>query len=316
MYKPLLAPMTKKEALEFSLRVLFMLLGAFIMALGNMAFLNPFNIVPGGFTGFAIILNKTLIPFITPGVMALIMNVPLFIAMWKIRGRYFTLYSLIGTVSYAAFIDLIPLFKINMTQFTDNPLLAVIYGGVLMGIGYGLIIRQGGSTGGSDSLAMLFKTKKPNKSFGTILLAIDGLVVVTSAVAFSIKFGSLSYGIPKALYAFLVIFLSAKVADYMIEGKNSSRMYYIVCHDREAMARAIMTGLDRGCTALDATGMFTHTEKHMLMCVVLKSESQVLKRIIFETDPQAFVFASAASEVYGEGFIAPPSSKGKVKSKR
>lgn len=285
-----------------ALKILIILTGAFIMAAGNMLFINPYDIVPGGFTGFAIILNKVFIPFITPGVISIIFNIPLFIAAFKIKGLRFSILSLIGMLSYSAFIDIIPLFNINAKTITDSALLAVIYGGVLMGVGYGLIIRNGGSTGGSDTLASILRVKKPSLTFGTILLLIDAFVVLFAGTAFSIKYGGIQYGIPPALYAFLVIFLSSKIADYVIEGKKNSRAYFIFCSDPETMAETILLKLNRGVTALSAKGMYTKRQKEMLFCVVLRSESAALKQIVFETDPKAFVTAANTNEVLGEGF--------------
>jgi len=274
----------------------------FMMAVGNIAFLNPYDIVPGGFTGFAIILNKTLLQFISPGFLALIFNVPLFAFALKLKGKNFGSLSLLGTVAYSGFIDLIPLLNIDSAKITDSALLATIYGGVLMGIGYGTIIRAGGSTGGSDMLANLLKMKKPGLSFGTVLLIIDGFVVALACVAFSIKYGGLEYGVPPALYAFLVIFLSTQVADFVIEGKHSSRTYYIICSEPAAMTLKIFETLKRGVTSLNAKGMFTNEDKQMLVCVVHKSQSAALKQLVLSTDKKAFLFSSKTAEVYGEGF--------------
>lgn len=285
-----------------TLKVLIILAGALIMAAGNMVFLNPYDIVPGGFTGFAIILNKVFIPFITPGIISIILNIPLFIAAFKIKGFKFSLLSLTGMLGYSIFIDIIPLFNLDPKTITDNALLATIYGGILLGVGYGIIIRQGGSTGGSDTLASILRVKKPSLTFGTILLFIDAFVVLFSGTAFSIKYGGIQYGIPPALYAFLAIFLSSIIADYVVEGAKSSRAYFIFCADPESVSEAILSKLKRGVTSLHAKGMYTKREKDVLFCVVLRTESAALKQIIFEKDPSAFITSANTSEVFGEGF--------------
>ena len=294
------------------LKILVIFTGTFVMAIGNMVFLNPYDIVPGGFTGFAILLNKVFIPFITPGVISIILNIPLFIIAFKVKGYKFSLMSLVGMLGYSVFIDIIPLFNIDTSLITDSALLATIYGGILLGIGYGIIIRQGGSTGGSDTLASIILHKKPSITFGTILLSIDAFVVLFSGIAFSIKGGGIQYGIPPALYAFLAIFLSSMIADYVIEGKKNSRAYFIFCVDPEKMAETIMVNLGRGVTSLKAKGMYTKNQKDILFCVVLRMESSALKRLVFETDPSAFVTSANTSEVFGEGFekhIAKPQNK-------
>lgn len=291
----------KKKFLRLATKVLVIIAGTFIMAIGNMAFLNPYNIVPGGFTGFAILLNKTFVP-IPPGVLALILNVPLFLVALKIKGHKFVLNSLLGTVVYSVFIDLIPLLGINLDSITDNALLATIYGGMLMGVGYGIIIRQGGSTGGSDMLASILTYKKPTLTFGTVLLLVDAVVVTFSGIAFSIKGGGIEHGLPPALYALLVIILSSLLSDFVIEGKRRSKAYFIFCNDPKTMSDVIFKKLDRGVTALSAKGMYTNTDKQILFCVVLRNESVALRRIVFDTDPAAFITATNTSEVFGEGF--------------
>lgn len=302
----------KKDVLKTSLDIFIVAVGTLVMAFGNMAFLNPYNIVPGGFTGFAIILNKTIIPFLTPGVMSIILNVPLFLVAIKIKGKNFGGLGLAGMLFYSVFIDLIPLMGLNMESITgNNELLATVYGGIFMGVGYGLIVRRGGSTGGSDMVANLLNTVKPGMSFGTTLLFIDGFVVLLSGIAFSIQGGGIQYGVPAALYAFLVIFLSSRIADYIIEGKHSSRSYFIICSDPDAMTKEIFTQLKRGVTSLKAKGMYTNSEKEVLLCVVLRAQSAALKRIVFQTDPHAFVFSENITEVFGEGFMAPEIDKKK-----
>ncbi len=305
---------SKAEAAKTALDLSVIFLGTLLMAFGNMAFLNPYNIVPGGFTGFAIILNKTVITMIPPGVISIILNIPLFAFALKVRGRSFGFISFYGMLCYSVLIDLTPLLEINMHSITNNePLLATLYGGVFMGVGYGLIVRRGGSTGGSDTLTMIISKYRPGISFGSILLLIDGFVVVMSGVAFSIAGGGIEHGIPPALYAFLVIFLSSRIADYVIEGKRSARTYFIICSEPAAMSAAIFTKLQRGVTALKAKGMYTNSDKEVLMCVVLRTQSAALKKIVLETDPKAFVVAENVTEVFGEGFMALENNVSKAK---
>jgi uncharacterized membrane-anchored protein YitT (DUF2179 family) len=295
---------TKKQFVNTAFAFLIICAGAFGMAFGNMAFVNPYDIVPGGFTGIAIILDKALLHWGFPGMIALALNAPLFIAAWRIKGVSFGFLSLIGTVVYAVFIDLIPRFGIDMSNVTEgNELLATIYGGVCMGIGYGVIIRAGGSTGGTDTLSNVLNALKPNLSFGTILLSVDGAVVAASAVAF---------GVTPALYAFLVIVISAFVADFVIEGKKSCRAYTIICADPDAMAREIFAKIRRGVTAYRARGMYTKKDREVLVCVVLRNQGHALKHVVYAFDPKAFVYSERVTEVYGEGFnpgVTPPRKK-------
>lgn len=280
------------------------LIGSLIMAFANRAFLNIYDIVPGGFTGLALIINGTVLPAVPAGLMSIVFNIPLFIIGWRILGNKFGFLTLCGTLFYSVFIDvlplLLPLLNIDLNALTENAatgapdyLLATIYGGVLFGVGYGLIIRNGSSTGGTDLLANIIQGKKPSFSFGTLLLMIDGIVVLLSGIAF---------GFNKALYAFITIFLSSRIADYIIDGKRGTRAYYIITDKAKELNAAISEKLQRGATALRGRGMYSGADKDVLLCIVFRTQAQELKKIVSQTDPHAFLFSSNVNETYGEGF--------------
>jgi len=300
--------LTKQQVAKTIPSMLIILVGALVMAFGNMGFLNnpevtkTTPIVPGGFTGIAIILDRAWLAkalgVSIPGMIALVFNIPLFVFAIRIKGASFSFLSIWGTVAYSVFIDVIPRLGIDMSGImrgvTDPTLLATIYGGVCMGIGYGIIIRAGGSTGGTDTLANVLQALKPNWSYGNFLFMADGFVVVLSAVAF--------LAIAPALYALIVIFISSRIADFVVEGQRNSRAYTIVCADPGKMAQEIFLRVGRGVTAYRAKGMYTNKEKEVLVCVVLRNQSALLKRAVFSVDPKAFLYAANAYEVIGEGF--------------
>jgi len=319
--------------------------GSALMAFGAVAFFMPHDIVPGGFSGFALILfrlyeNTPVAPWFGPGIVIIILNIPLHIVSWKIRGRTFSILSLIGTLSFSLFLELFIRLNLNyhLENLTQNPILAVFYGAIIAGVGFGILIRRGGSTGGSDMLSSLLNSKNPKLSFGTILFIIDGFVVVLSGVVSTVIASTTPIHIPcdyypycyypycyypychyvtrftlalePALLAVLGIFLASVVADYVIVGKNRAMSFFIVCKDPKTMAKAIYARMDRGITSLKAKGMYSDTEREVLLCVVKRREAIKLKRIVFETEEGAFVFSHNIGEVFGEGFMVP--DKGRV----
>ncbi|MCL2847618.1 MAG: YitT family protein [Firmicutes bacterium] len=295
---------------QFTIDTLLIMLGCLLMAFSAVAFFIPYNVVSGGFSGFAIALfwlyENTGMAWLTPGIVTIIMNIPLFIIAIKIKGRSFGVFSLIGLVTFSIFLDVFIRLDLpyHLAQITDgNELLSTLYGGATSGIGWGLLVRRGGSTGGSDMLSNILHTKYPLFNYGTILLMIDGFVVLFSGIVNAILGGGIIYGIRPMLFAFIAIFLTAMIADYIIVGKNRAVTYFIICDKPQEMAEAIMQNIRRGVTALTARGVYNNTDREVLVCVVKRSQAIHLKRLVFEVDKKAFIFANATSEVYGQGFL-------------
>lgn len=261
-------------------------LGCLIGALAYPWFLVPNHIAPGGLTGLATVFNYL---FGWPvGTTSLLMNIPLFLIGFKAMGGGFAIRSLAATLLFSLFIDLLPL-----GCLTQDPMLASVFGGALLGVGLGLILRAGATTGGTDMAARMVHKHLPYLSVGMILFAIDGIVVVLAGIYIHIE---------HALYAFISIYVSSRLINLVIDGPTTEKACYVITSAYEQVKTQLMEELNRGVTLLSAKGGFSGEERPILLCVVSAQEVARLKMIVRRIDDKAFVFISDAHEVLGEGF--------------
>ena len=273
--------------------ILFIILGTLLIALSVNWVYDPMGMVTGGVTGLAIAL-KYLTGLVLPqGIPVwltnICSNIPLFLAAFFILGKKFTMKSLFAMLSLTGFIYIIPLINV----FEGDILLAAIFGGIIGGIGMGLVLSSMTTTGGTDLLSMLIHAKKKHISVPAILLVVDSLVVILGVFVF---------GIHKALYAIIAVYISSKVSDGILEGVKFAKVAYIISDRYQEIAQDILTVIDRGVTGLSATGMYSNEEKKMLFCVVSKKEIVEVIDVVQKKDPKAFVIVSDVREVMGEGF--------------
>lgn len=262
------------------------ILGALIGGAAYPLFMTPNKIAPGGITGIATILNHL---FQWPvGTVTLILNVPLFLISYRAMGRIFAFRSLVATLFFTLFIDVLPL-----QPMTTDPLLGALYGGVMLGAGLGLIMRGGATTGGSDMVARMVNKRFQFISTGSFLFAIDFAVVVSAGFLI---------GATEALYSLICIFLSARIMDTIIIGFSSNKACFIISSRWQEISDRIMRDMDRGVTQLTARGAYTGAERPTLLCVIGRSEIMALKRILREEDEKAFVIIVEAHEAIGDGF--------------
>lgn len=249
-------------------------------------FLVPNSIAPGGLTGVATILHHF---FSLPvGASSLVMNVPLFLIGYKAMGRVFVFRSLAATVLFSFSIDLL-----QLQPMSTDPLLGTIYGGVLLGIGLGLIIRGGATTGGTDMIARMVHHKISFISTGAFLFAIDCCVVVAAGI---------SMGTSEALYALLCIYISSRVIDVVMTGFTGNKACFIITPAWERVSGRILSELERGATHLYAQGAYSREDKPVVLCVTSRQEVAQVKNIVRQEDPNAFMFITEAHEALGEGF--------------
>ena len=275
--------------------------GVLLCAAGYNLFLIPNDIAPGGFTGIGqLISHATGWPV---GTITLCLNIPLFLLSARQLGLSFGVRSLAATIGLSLAIDLLPLPSIIPMDASERMLLASVFGGVLCGAGFGLIIRGGATTGGTDMLAKLIHERFPGISFGAIMFTVDTLVIVASAFVFDIV---------SALFALITTFLVSHMIDALLDGLNSARAYFIVSTRSTDIAARVMDELDRGATALNGRGLYSGTDRDVLLCVVNRAESVRLRSIVAEIDPTAFMIATNVHEALGEGFRphAKPAPKG------
>jgi uncharacterized membrane-anchored protein YitT (DUF2179 family) len=265
--------------------------GSGLTALGIASFTMPNNIAPGGVSGLATAIAH-LLP-IPVGVMSLIINVPIFLLALKVLGIKPLVKTGIATLLLSIFIDLFSLLPI---QYTGNILLSSVMGGGLMGIGIGVLFTRNISTGGVDLLTLILKRKRPHMSLGSLMLVLDGTVVLIAVFVFG--------EIEVALYSIVTIFCSSKLIDAIIQGVDYAKIVYIITENGEDIVRRLTLDMGKGVTQVFARGGYTGRDKMMIMTVSRRTELAAVQKIVRECDPAAFVIFLDATEVRGEGFKA------------
>lgn len=282
-------------------------IGALIMALAMIWFLDPYKISAGGISGISIVLRRVVgVPL---GITMLVLNIPLFILGIKLLGKRFGIRTLYGFVLFSVAVDLLDAVIYGMILNTHayllsdpsgvnvlkdlDPLLAAIFGGVMLGLGLGLVFRAQGSTGGSDIIAQI-AVKYRIMTAGQAFMLFDFLVITIA----SIFFGNVGY----ALIGFVALFVSSKTVDVVVEGMGNTKGLYIVSDRWEDINMRILGEIDRGVTILHGKGGYTMKDKEVLFCVVTRRSIYRVRQIVIEEDPDAFMVIADLHEVYGFGF--------------
>jgi len=262
--------------------------GAVAAAVGVNFFLVPNDIAPAGFTGIAAILRALGVP-LQIGTIYLLLNLPFFYLALRVYGRRFIIRTLYAMVLYSVAANIVPI-----TAVTGDFLLAGIYGGIITGVGFGVIIRFGGTTGGTDTCAKIITKRSPHLTVGMAMFIIDTAVVAASAFVF---------GLVSSLYAIVTLAICDRVVDMVSTGASVSKAFLVISDHSAEISGAVLERLDRGVTHLYAKGAFSRTEKDVLLCVVSgNSEAVLLKNIVYGIDGGAFVISWNANEVLGFGF--------------
>ena len=265
------------------------LLGAAIFALGFDLFLIPNELNSGGVSGLSMVIQR-LLGFGSVGVIQIVINVPLFFVGGIKIGKKFFWGSLLGMVSSSVFIDLLSFIPAPETE----PLLGVLYGSVLCGIGIGTVFASGTSTGGSDILVRLLKLKYRNVPVGQICLCIDLVVAVLTGIVFR--------DVTKTLYTGITVFITSKVMDVVIYRFDYSKVVMIITKDHEKVAKAVGDQLRRGVTFLYGQGAYSGKETKVVLTAVKRQQLAELKELVTGIDPDAFVIVQEAHQVLGDGF--------------
>lgn len=273
---------------------LLIMLGTAIYAFGLHYFVIANELMEGGITGIALLLNY--IFHFPPSLTTLIINIPLFYLGLKVLGKQTMINTIVGTVSLSFFLwimeQLIKGGWLVPFRSEHDYFLATAYAGLTLGVGLGLVFRYGGTTGGSDIIATIGR-RYLGWSMGQVVLAFDCLVI-----------GSSFFFIPKEkiLYTFVVVFITSKVIDIIIEGAYAAKSFTIITDHAEEIATKITETMDRGATLIPAVGAFSKANKNMVYCVVYRQEMKRLKDLARSIDPRAFIIISEVHDVVGEGF--------------
>ena len=274
-----------KTAIDF----LFFALGGTSYALAINVFLAPNNILLGGFTGVATILNYL---FHTPiGTVVFLFNIPLFIAAFRKFGLQFILKTVFATFLVSVLIDVTaPLLPV----YSGDRLLCALFGGILSGTGLGLVFLHGATTGGTDILSKLLRLKFPQMSMGRVVLLLDFLIVAASFLVYR--------SLENVLYSLVVIFVSAQTIDLVLTGFSHDKLLFVVTGEGEKVVREITETLDRGVSVLPVRGGYSKEERSMLFCAVRAVDVARVTACVREADEHAFVVVCETSEILGEGF--------------
>jgi uncharacterized membrane-anchored protein YitT (DUF2179 family) len=280
--------------IDFSKRAivdyLLILLGAFVQALALRLFLVPSDLVSGGISGLAQLINHyTNFPI---GLIVLLGNIPLFVLGWQyLGGPRFAIRTILSIVAFSVFIDTLVLFLPGVA-LTEDMVLNTLYGGLLMGIGLGIVYRGRGTSGGTDILGRILN-RHSGITISQAYLITDSLVVLGAGFIF---------GWSKALYGLVLIYVSGLAAEVALQGTNIIRTAMIVTSETEAVTQAIMHDLERGVTILSGTGGYTGEPRAVIYCTVSRMEINRLKILVHDIDPRAFMVIGQAQEALGEGF--------------
>lgn len=277
------APSQKRQLLK-DYTLLF--IGASIVALSFNLFLNPNQIVAGGISGVSTIIYYLF--GIEPAYTQWLINIPLFAIGVYILGAKYGVKAAIGT----AVLPLFVYFTKEIGPLTTNPLLASLYGGLVLGIGAGVVFRGGGSTGGTALLAQVIN-RLTGLSLGAGVLICDGLIILSAGFVF---------GPERALYALIGLYVTSKTINLVQVGLNYSKVAFIISDKYERVQQAILDDLDRGLTKIGAQGGYTGDDRAVLMCVFPHTELANLKELVRRVDTDAFIIVTDTNEVLGQGF--------------
>jgi uncharacterized membrane-anchored protein YitT (DUF2179 family) len=267
---------------------LFMLLGSIVYGIGVEVFLSPLKISPGGITGISAALN-----FLTnfpTGVYIIAFNLPLVLFGLLYFGKKFIFKTAVAVITSSLVIEVIDNFYEPM--FNDK-ILGAVFGGVLLGVGLGVIMLIGASTGGVD-IAVKLLNEKFNVSIGRAFLIIDSAVIIFAAVVYG--------DFESALYSVVAVFVSSTVVEFILGGNVDSKAFFIISDKEEEVKNAITNIADRGITILPAFGGYTGRKNNILLCVARNNEVSAVRRLIINADPNAFFFLVSAGDVIGKGF--------------
>ncbi len=273
---------------KFFYEVILIIIACSLAALGTANFLLPNQLSSGGFAGIATILYYFF--SIPMGATIIILNIPIFILGYLKLGKKFIIKTIFATFLYSKLIDVFE----NFGGFTQDRLLASLYGGVFIGIGLAIAFKINTSTGGTDLIAHIAQTYDISLKMSSVITIIDVIVVISNLIAFrEFEIG---------LYSAIAILIIGKMIDIVFEGINFCKVIYIISDKYEDIMKEINMDIKRGATALYAKGSYSHKNKMVIMCVSSRRDIERIKNISKKLDSKSFIIVTDAREVYGLGF--------------
>ena len=279
----------KGKRKELALDALHLLPVTLLYAAGVYCFTAPNEIAPGGVSGISTMINAlTDIPM---GVLTLAINIPLLLLAFFFVGRRFAVKTLISIGLISVFMDLV---LVHVPVYRGDMILGAVFGGVFMGVGLALVFMRDFTTGGSDIVARLVQTRRPDLPMGQLILVVDICVVLASGFV---------YGrIESVLYAGITIFLYTRVVDFVLYRKGSGKVIFIISRQGREIARRIILECHRGVTILNGKGAYTGIPSNVLIVAIRSRDYYRLKTVTESVDDRAFIIASDCGEIHGNGF--------------
>lgn len=275
-------------------RYLFMIVGCLCYAASLGVFLIPNEIVGGGVSGAASLIQ--IITGLPAGIFIVLINVPILIFGFRLMGCKFIIRCFITTATLGLCTELWTFLaeQTTLNQLTRNPLLAALYGGLLQGIGIGLFIKYETSSGGTELLGRITHHVIPFGSIATHVALFDGVVVIAGAFALENS--------ENILHALILIFVSAKVSDLIVMGLTKSKMCYIITTKAQEISEYLISHSPRGVTLINGEGMYSKQPRGVLLTCIKNHQIESLKNMVKQLDQNAFLIVCDANEVYGKGF--------------
>ncbi|MFC4769984.1 YitT family protein [Effusibacillus consociatus] len=267
-------------------RALFIFVGAVLVSVGLEIFLIPNRIIDGGIVGISIILAH--LSGWAIGIFLFFLNLPFLIMGYKQIGKTFALSTLLGVAVMSVGTQLLH----PVPSLTDDPLLAAVFGGIILGIGVGMVIRYGGSLDGTEMVAVLINKRTPFSVGETVMFF--NIFILSSA--------GFVFGWDRAMYSLIAYYIAFKMIDITIEGFEESKSVWIISEKHKDIGETILARLGRGVTYLNGEGGYTGDDKKVIFCVITRLEEAKLKSIVEEVDPEAFLAVGTIAEVRGGRF--------------
>lgn len=273
-----------------NIRYIRMLAGTLLLAMAYKWIFDPAGMVTGGFSGIAVILRRT---FGMPlWLTTFILNIPVFIAAYISMGRDFVKNTLAATAMLTVFLAVLPENAGNVSE--SDYLLDALFGGGLAGAGIGLVLTSMATTGGTDMIAAMLNRLLPFYSIAQIMQILDAVIVLA---------GALIFGIYSSMYSIIAIYVMSKVSDRICDGMKAAKAVYVISDKYEQIAKKIIIRLRRGGTYLYGEGIYSGNKKSVILCIMTRKQVPAMKKVVWETDEDAFIMVSDVREALGEGFV-------------
>lgn len=281
----------KIRKITFGERYFMISIGIIFMAAGFYFFLIPADLVAGGVTGLGLVINK--FTGFTIYLFVLIINVFLLLVGLLVLGKKIFIRSIYGSLLFPAvlfiFEEFVPLFEME-----NDFVIATIFGGALLGLGFGYVLKYGGTSGGTD-IPIKIMNRKFNIPISNSMYVIDGMIITLGVIAFYSD-----YGIVSGFYAILTLFISGKIADIVVLGNTRKKAMHIITNKKEQVKSAIYDTVFRGVSEVIIKGGYQGEERTMLISVITSQEYYFIRNVIAEIDPEAFVYVTPATEIQGD----------------